>query len=140
MIWLGSAAAICAAVQAYFAYREWFGWGVPFVNQAAKAWLDPKQDPQLVASHVAWAGPMARNLAAYNFLLALALALAWTSILALREAALALPFAILLGLFLLGAAAAAGYTKVYAALAAQGVLAVLLLGAVWLTWPGPLPV
>lgn len=41
------------------------------------------------------------------------------------------PFASLLGLFLLGAAAAAGWTKVYLALAAQGTLGALLLAAAW---------
>ena len=131
MLWLVIAAGLAALGQAFFAYRELYDWGVPFVEQAAKAWTRPVADPKELAAHVEWATPLATNLGTYNLLLALALA--WTAWAAWQNWPSAVPFANLLGLFLVGAAAAAGLTKVYIALAAQGILGALLLAACWAT-------
>ena len=146
MVWLAVAAALAALGQAFFAYLELQGWGVPFVKSAAKAWAKPVSDPdqpaahfdehraahleKQLAAHVEWARRLARNMGSYNLLLALALA--WTAWAAWQNWPSAVPFAVLLGLFLLGAAAAAGLTEVYKALVAQGILGALLLAAVWL--------
>lgn len=127
MVWLVIAAGLAAVGQAFFAYRELHDWGVPFVKKVAKAWT--VADPAELAAHVEWARPLARNLGSYNLLVALSLA--WTAWAAWQDWPSAVPFASLLGLFLLGAAAAAGWTKVYIALAAQGILGALLLAAAW---------
>ena len=143
MVWLVIAAGLAALGQAFFAYRELRDWGVPFVEEVAKPWTkalgdSEKRDPEKLAAHVKqltahveWARPLATNLGAYNLLLALALA--WTAWAAWQNWPIAVPFAVLLALFLLGAAAAAGATKVYRALAAQGLLGALLLAAAWLS-------
>jgi uncharacterized membrane protein len=127
MVWLVIAAGLAAVAQAFFAYRELHDWGVPFVLKVAKGWAVP--DPKQFAAHVDWARPLAINMGSYNLLLALALA--WTALAASQQWPSAVPLAVVLGLFLLGAAAAAGKTKVYLALYAQGTLGVLLLAAAW---------
>ncbi len=124
MIWLGIAAGITAVVQVYFAYREWFNWDVDFVAKAAPGWIDPAPYTEVDKAHVNWAGPLAKNMAAYNLLLGLALI--WTTWAAYQDWAIAPRFGLLLGLFLLGAAAAAGYTGVYLAMKVQGALGLIL--------------
>jgi uncharacterized membrane protein len=128
MDWIVIAALLAAAGQGFFAYRELHDWGVPFVEKAAKAWIPA--DREHFAAHVEWARPLARNMGCYNLLLALALA--WTAWAAWQNWPSAVPFAIMLGLILLGAAAAAGWTKVYKALVLQGILGAALLAAAWL--------
>jgi len=128
MVWIVIAAALAAAGQGFFAYRELLSWNVDFVKKVAPDWA--RGDLEQLKVNVEWAGELAKNMAIYNLLLALCLA--WTAWAAWENSPSAVPFAIMLGLFLLGAAAAAGWTQVYFALAAQGILGALLLAAVWL--------
>jgi uncharacterized membrane protein len=128
MVWIVLAAGLAAVGQLFFAYRELFDWNVDFVKKVAPAWAEG--DPRQLDANVEWARPLAKNMAIYNLLLALALA--WTAWAAWQNSPSAVPLAIMLGLFLLGAAAAAGWTKVYFALKAQGLLGALLLAATWL--------
>jgi uncharacterized membrane protein len=73
-------------------------------------------------SHVAWAKDLAINLGVYNLILAIGLA--W---LAIAGDEIAGSLGIFLAIWLLGAAAAAAYTKVMPAFYAQGALGVILL-------------
>jgi uncharacterized membrane protein len=118
---------LSAAAHAFFAYRETIDWGPEFVGFAAKRWRNQDKDERTNNAHIAWARPLAFNIGIYNLLLALGLA--WTAWQAFHHDPIAGPFAMFLGLFLLGAALAAGITKVYPALAAQGILGVLLVVA-----------
>src|SRR5689334_8556518 len=124
MIWLGIVCLVSAAAHAFFAYEETVGWGPAFVGRVAKGWRNRDEDERTNNAHIAWAKRLAFNIGAYNLLLAVGFAAAaWQAYL---HDAMAVPFAMFLGLFLLGAALAAGITKVYPALAVQGILGVLL--------------
>ena len=118
-------AAAGAALQLYFAGQEMFGWGHEFVASAAPAWvggLDAGSVPPETRSHVDWARPLAFNMGAYNLVLAVGLARIAVS----GPAAAGMP-GIFVSVWLLAAATAAGYTEVYKACAAQGLLGLLLL-------------
>ncbi|HEX8166512.1 MAG TPA: DUF1304 family protein [Beijerinckiaceae bacterium] len=116
------AAAAGALAQAGFAYKEIAGWGRPFVDQAAKAWIEPA-DPH-VDDHIKWAKPLAFNIGVYN--LVMATGLAW---IVFADEDLVRPLALFFAFWLLGAALAAAYTKVHLAFMAQGFLGLFLLFA-----------
>jgi uncharacterized membrane protein len=121
---LAIVAGVSALAHLAFAYKE-FHWERSFVESAAPGWIRP-QDTD---AHIMWAEPLAFNMASYNLLLALGLAVtAWAATVDDRAARWLGP---LFGVWLLGAAAAAGLTGVYLALALQGVLGLLLLMAAW---------
>lgn len=115
-------AAIGALAHLGFAWQETVGWGPKFVRTAAKAWM---RDPQADA-HVAWARNLAFNMGIYNLMLAIGLA--WT---AAADQPVASSLGKFFALWLLGAAAAAAYTRVWLAVIAQGVLGVMLGLAAW---------
>jgi uncharacterized membrane protein len=116
-------AVVAAAAHLLFASREALGWDLAFVQAAAPGWI--AGDPHAAARHVAWAEPLAFNVATYNLMLAVGLA--WTGWSALREPPLGSRLGVFFGLWLLAAAAAARLTGVDAAFVAQGFLGVVLL-------------
>ena len=124
--WVALAA---VAMQAFFAYRELFGWGDDFVALAAPEWVGRKKAAGLTGeerAHVAWAHRLAQNMGAYN--LVLALGLVWV----LAEgAAVADTLGLFLAVWLLIAALAAWLTQVPVAAATQGAAGLLLLWAAW---------
>jgi uncharacterized membrane protein len=110
-------AGLFAVAHLLFACLEVFCWGPKFVKFAAPSWmLEPD-----AAAHVAWAKKLALNMGAYN--LVLAIGLAWTAV--SQPSSLGLFFT----MWLLIAALAAAWTRVWRAAVAQGVMG-LLLGAV----------
>lgn len=123
---LQGAASLGALAQAFFAYKETAGWGRKFVESAAPGWIKPG-DPNTDA-HIEWARDLAFNMGIYN--LVLAIGLAWTVV---ADASIARSLGFFFSAWLLIAALAAGYTKVYSAAALQGVLGLLLLVAAVLT-------
>jgi uncharacterized membrane protein len=111
--------------QFYFAYQEIFNWGREFVADAAPAWVDGQEAAAMPADLIAridWAAPLAVNLGVYN--LVLAIGLAWV---ALAGSAVARTLGVFVAAWLILAAVAAGFTHVYLAMAAQGILGLLLL-------------
>ncbi|HEX8665417.1 MAG TPA: DUF1304 family protein [Beijerinckiaceae bacterium] len=129
MTFLRIVAGIGALLQLGFAYQETFGWGPKFVKRVAEPWIDPAESEAATEGHIAWARRLAFNIGVYN--LALAIGLAWTFYAAGRDPAAARTLGLFLAVWLLVAAAAAAYTKVYAAAALQGALGVFLLIAIW---------
>jgi uncharacterized membrane protein len=149
VIWLIICALLAGGVQAYFAFLELRRWGVPFVDEQTRGWDKPlntwlrhrgepnEQRPALATVEpeptlaelklicVEWAQPLATNLGVYNLLVALALL--WTAIAGWVGAASAVPLALMLGLFLVGAGLAAGATGVPRAFIAQSALGLALL-------------
>lgn len=79
-------------------------------------------------AHIAWARNLAFNVGVYN--LVLAAGLAWT---AMADPVIRGRLAVFFACWLIAAAAAAGYTRVYAACIVQGLLGLLLLVASTLT-------
>ena len=120
---LAMIAGIGAVIHVIFAYQETIGWGRKFVEKAAGAWIDPN-DPHGTDAHIGWAKNLAFNIGIYN--LVLAIGLAWT---ALSDINIRGSLGIFFSVWLLGAAAAAAYTRVYAACVVQGILGLLLLFA-----------
>lgn len=130
-----------AALQCWFAYKEAYGWEPKFVEKVAPAWMKylPKKDwresspegklIEETKDHVRWAGKLAFNMGAYNFVLAIGLA--W---LLIAGADVAASLGVFLGIWLLVAAAAAYRTEVYPAFKAQGLLGLTLLGASIWAW------
>ena len=117
-------AGVSALAHLVFAYKEMFDWDRPFVAEGRS---EPgSQGHRGVAdAHIAWAKPLAFNMGSYNLLLALGLAAtAWAAAIDDPAAAWLGP---LFGIWLLGAAAAAGLTRVYPALALQGALGLILM-------------
>ena len=121
---LEGAALLGALLQTLFAFKETVGWGRKFVEKAAPAWINPK-DPNTDA-HIEWARDLAFNMGIYN--LVLAIGLAWTAV---ADASIARSLGFFFSAWLLIAAGAAWYTKVYSAAALQGGLGLLLLVAAW---------
>ena len=128
--WLRIVAGVGLLLQGYFAYQETLGWGPEFVADAAPAWvgyLEAKDLTEETRQHIAWAENLADNMGVYN--LVLAIGLAWVAI---AGATVASSLGIFLAVWLLVAAAAAGYTEVYKASIAQGLLGLaLLFASVW---------
>jgi uncharacterized membrane protein len=120
MRWLQIFAWAGAVAHVFFAYQETIGWGRKFVAKAAPSWTKGAD----VDAHIAWARELAFNVGAYNLMLAVGLA--WT---ALTDAGMARPLAFFFAAWLIAAAAAAAYTRVYLAAAIQGVLGLALLVA-----------
>jgi uncharacterized membrane protein len=118
------------AVQGYFAYMETIAWGPKFVNSAAPAWtgnLPLEQLPPETLAAITWATRLALNMGIYN--LVLAMGLFWVAV---AGASVAASLGVFLGVWLLVAAAAALWTKVYLAFAAQGLLGLVVLGlSIW---------
>ena len=110
-----------------FAYKETLGWGLPFVRKVAPSWVKDL-DPTLAEDRVSWAKQLAFNVGAYN--LVLALGLGWTCWAFLKQPNIAGPLGIFFAFWLLAAAGAAFYTKVFPAFALQGSVGVALLIAV----------
>jgi len=112
-----------------FAFVETFGWGPRAVRIIAPAWVGDLDEKGL-ADHVDWAKRLAINIGAYNLLLALGLALTCAAY--ARSDPIAGSLAAFFAIWLLGAAAAGIYTRVYGAFIAQGLLGLLLLAAyIW---------
>jgi uncharacterized membrane protein len=127
---LAIVAAIGALSHVVFAYLETVGWGRTFVERAAGSWIDPKEAPKVTETHIWWARHLAFNIGVYNFVLAIGLA--WTAYAAWHAAAgsnISASLGIFFSIWLLGAAAAAAYTRVYVACVVQGVLGLALLYA-----------
>ena len=101
-----------------------------FGNAVAPSWLKPpKLVPNLDPKDVVdWAEDLAFNVGAYN--LVLALGLGWTCWAFLKQPNIAGPLGIFFAFWLLAAAGAAFYTKVFPAFALQGSVGVALLIAV----------
>jgi uncharacterized membrane protein len=131
MKFLAVVAAIAAIAHVVFAYLETIGWKRKFVEHAAGAWIDPKDEPKVTDDHISWAKRLAFNIGVYN--LVLAIGLAWTAYAAWHAVADTTNISASLGIFfsiwLLGAAAAAAHTQVYAACVLQGILGLVLLCA-----------
>ena len=120
-------AGVGAIAQLAFAGLEMFGWGDWFVTRAAPPWVNHQTLATLtdeMKTSIAWAGDLAVNMGVYN--LVLALGLAWV---AAKGRVVAHPLGTFLAIWLIVAAAAAGLTGVYKALAFQGLLGVALLYA-----------
>jgi uncharacterized membrane protein len=118
-------AGVSALAHLIFAYKEMFDWHRPFVQKAARAWINRKDTDAVTESNISWAKRLAFNMGSYNLLLALGLAAtAWAAAIDDPAAAWLGP---LFGTWLLGAAAAAGITRVYPALALQGALGLILM-------------
>jgi uncharacterized membrane protein len=127
---LAIVAAIGAVSHVVFAYLETLGWGRPFVEGAAGTWIDPRETREVTEAHVWWARHLAFNIGVYN--LVLAIGLAWTAYAAWHAVAgtnISRSLGIFFSIWLLGAAAAAAHTGVYAACGLQGILGLLLLYA-----------
>lgn len=135
MLWLALAALLAGAVQTYFAHLELRKWDEDFVTKQTVDWDEPIERylgqpinlhnlAKLRKLSIEWASPLAKNLGAYNLLVALALF--WTAAIAWVESSTAPHLGLLLGLFLIGAALAALKTGVPRAFKAQGTLGLLL--------------
>jgi uncharacterized membrane protein len=114
-------AVLGALAHVFFFYKEALAWDVSFVKRAAPSWIERIEDGKAV-SYVAWASNLAINVGTYNLILAIGLA--WV---AMAGAVVAGTLGIFLAIWLLGAAAAAYYTKVKLAFYVQGVLGIALL-------------
>lgn len=123
---LRTVAAGGAVLQSYFALQEVLGWGPGFVARAAPAWIGPRlpdgSAPSEILGHIAWSKDLALNMGVYN--LVLAIGLAWVAVAGARVAG---SLGMFLAVWLLMAAAAAGWTQVIPALVAQGLLGLMLL-------------
>jgi uncharacterized membrane protein len=127
---LAIVAAVGAILHVGFAYLETLGWGRWFVESAAGAWINPKDEPKVTDAHICWARHLAFNIGVYN--LVLAIGLAWTAYAAWHAVDgtnISASLGIFFSIWLLGAAAAAAYTRVYVACGLQGILGLLLLCA-----------
>ncbi len=115
-------ALVGAVAHAYFFYKEAIQWDVYFVRKAAPSWVEMDTGLGDAEAHVAWAKNLALNMGVYNLILAIGLA--W---LAIAGDEIAGSLGIFLAIWLLGAAAAAAYTKVMPAFYVQGALGGILL-------------
>jgi uncharacterized membrane protein len=115
-------AGIGAVAHVIFAFIEILRWEPATVRRIAPSWLEGLNDIGLAEAHIAWAKPLAFNVGAYNLLLAVGLA--WT---ALGDATIVSSLGLFFAIWLLGAAAAALYTRVVKAFVLQGLLGLLLL-------------
>ena len=113
-----------AAAHVFFFYKEALTWDIPFVKTAAPSWIERIGGDEKALPYVTWASDLAINVGTYNLILAVGLA--WVAI---AGADVAGTLGIFLAVWLLGAAAAAYYTKVKLAFYAQGALGVILLVA-----------
>jgi len=113
-----------AVAHVFFFYKEALKWDVPFVKAAAPSWIERVGGGEKALPYVTWASDLAINVGTYNLILAVGLA--WVAI---AGADVAGTLGIFLAVWLLGAAAAAYYTKVKLAFYAQGALGVILLVA-----------
>jgi uncharacterized membrane protein len=111
-----------AAAHVYFFYKEALKWDVQFVRTAAPSWIDRVGGEEKAIPYVTWAADLAANVGTYN--LVLAVGLAWIGVAGAKVSG---TLGIFLAIWLLGAAAAAYYTKVNSAFYAQGTLGVILL-------------
>jgi uncharacterized membrane protein len=116
------AAIFGAVAHVFFFYKEAIDWDVDFVRRAAPSWIRPDMSAEDADSHVSWARNLAINMGTYNLILAIGLA--W---LAIEGEDLSGSLGIFLAVWLLGAAAAAAYTKVRLAFYVQGALGMILL-------------
>ena len=115
-------AGIGAVVHIGFAFAEMARWKSGFAARATKRWTLKTDTTATVGQHIEWSAPLALNVGAYN--LALALGLAWV---AAKGVAATRALGLFLAVWLLIAAIAAGWTKIYLALAIQGALGLILL-------------
>ena len=106
-----------------FVWMETGGWSTAFVAWAAPNWLTGLSE-QEAQDRVGWAAKLAKNVAGYNF--ALALGLAWVALAGPRVAD---SLGVFVAIWLLIAAGAAALTGVRRAAVAQGAVGVLLLAA-----------
>jgi uncharacterized membrane protein len=90
------------------------------VQLAAPTW-------PLVEEHIKWAKDLAFNIGVYNLILAIGLA--WTCRAFATQSAMADSLGVFFAIWLLGAAAAALYTRVWGAFVLQGIFGILLLFA-----------
>jgi hypothetical protein len=111
-----------AVLHVYFFYKEALVWDLRFVETAAPTWIDRVGGAEKALPYVTWASDLAINMGTYNLILAIGLG--WVAI---AGRAVAGTLGIFLAVWLLGAAAAAYYTKVTLAFYAQGVLGVVIL-------------
>lgn len=123
-------ALVGAAAHVFFFYKEAIKWDVRFVERAAPSWIERVEGRKKAESYVAWSKDLAINMGAYNLILAVGLA--WVAI---AGADVAGSLGIFLAVWLLGAAAAAAYTKVKLAFYAQGAIGVILLIAALVARP-----
>jgi uncharacterized membrane protein len=129
--WFGVLPPFAAAIaHVYFAYKETLGWDDGTVQFIAPSWTEGV-DKKVLHAHVTWAKRLAFNIGAYNLLLAIGLA--WTCVAYAHDDSIARPLAAFFGIWLLGAASAALYTRVVKAFVAQGVLGLALLATC--IWP-----
>jgi uncharacterized membrane protein len=115
-------AGIGAVAHVFFAFIEILRWEPATVRRIAPSWIEGVNDKGLAEAHVAWAKPLALNVGVYNLMLAIGLA--WT---ALGDATIVSSLATFFAIWLIGAAAAALYTRVVKACVLQGILGLLLL-------------
>ena len=115
-------AIIGAVAHVYFFYKEAIAWDVPFVKKTAPSWIESAGGDEKAKPYVEWAADLAINMGTYNLILATGLA--W---IAIAGANVAGSLGIFLAVWLLGAAAAAAYTKVKLAFYAQGAIGAILL-------------
>src|SRR5690349_10378577 len=115
-------AGIGAVAHVIFAFIETFRWEPATVRRIAPSWIEGFNDISLAEAHIAWAKPLAFNVGVYNLLLGIGLA--WTAV---GDATIVGSLATFCGIWLLGAAAAALYTRVVKACVLQGLLGLLLL-------------
>jgi uncharacterized membrane protein len=115
-------AIVGAGVHVFFFYKEALTWDVLFVKKAAPSWIERIGGNEKALPYVVWASDLAFNVGTYNLILAVGLV--WVAI---AGADVAGTLGIFLAVWLLGAAAAAYYTKVKLAFYAQGGLGVFLL-------------
>jgi uncharacterized membrane protein len=113
-----------AALHVYFFYKEALTWDLPFVQKVAPSWIERVGGSEKASPYVRWASDLAINMGTYNLILAIGLG--WVAI---AGAAVAGTLGIFLAVWLLGAAAAAYYTKVKRAFLAQAFLGVIILAA-----------
>jgi uncharacterized membrane protein len=121
---LALAALFAAGMHGWFAYKETMGWTREFVEIAAPSWIKGVERG-LADKHIDWARQLARNVGAYNLMLAVGLA--WTSYALFQQSTIGRSLAIFFGIWLLVAAAAALYTKVFPAAIGQGFFGLLLI-------------
>jgi uncharacterized membrane protein len=115
-------AALGAAAHVYFFYREAIEWKQDFIEKVAPSWIKEAKQINEADRFMRWTKMLAVNMGSYNLILAIGLA--WVTI---GGPSVAGTLGIFLAVWLLGAAAAAAYTKVMLAFYAQGALGVLLL-------------
>jgi uncharacterized membrane protein len=115
-------ALVGAVAHVYFFYKEAIQWDVSFVKRVAPSWIEDDVSDEEAKTYVARAKNLAVNMGTYNLILAIGLA--WLAIVGDDVAG---SLGVFLAIWLLGAAAAAAYTKVMPAFYAQGSLGVILL-------------